>query len=205
MVSYFDLILVIPFGLALWRGWKNGLVMEVFSALALFAGLYAAIHFSDWMAEILRDKLDITSKNLPIISFATVFILTMIGLFFLGKVITRSVKSSGAERWNQIGGSLFSLARTVLVLSVFFTFFRSMDQRYHILPKEQREKSIFYEPVYQFSLWLIPAIKDSSYYRQLQQEEHPLQAIPNMLRSSNPSNGLHPGNPPKSPESCFGG
>lgn len=170
MVSYFDLILLIPFGLAIWRGWKNGLVMEIFSSLALFVGLYAGIHLSDWAADILRKYMDIQAKNLPIVSFITVFILVIIGLYFLGKLITRSIKAGGAERWNQIGGSVLSLGKTLLYLSVFFMFFHTLDSRYQILPKEQREKSIFYKPVQEFSLVLLPSIKESDFYKRLKIE-----------------------------------
>lgn len=170
MVSYFDLILLIPFGLAIWRGWKNGLVMEIFSSLALFVGLYAGIHLSNWAADILRKYMDIQAKNLPIVSFITVFILVIIGLYFLGKLITRSIKAGGAERWNQIGGSVLSLGKTLLYLSVFFMFFHTLDSRYQILPKEQREKSIFYKPVQEFSLVLLPSIKESDFYKRLKIE-----------------------------------
>lgn len=170
MVSYFDLILLIPFGLAIWRGWKNGLVMEIFSTLALFVGLYAGIYFSDWMAEILRDKLDVKAENLPITSFIVVFVLVLVGLFFLGKLITKTVSAGGGERWNQTGGAVLSLTKTVLFLSVIFVFFHAIDSKYKFLPKEQREKSFFYEPVYNFSLFLLPAIEDSDFFKRLQTE-----------------------------------
>src|SRR6187402_2362995 len=74
MVSYLDLILLIPIGWAIWRGWKNGFVMEVFSMLALFVGIYAGIHLSDWMASLLKDKMDVQAEYLPVVSFVVVFI-----------------------------------------------------------------------------------------------------------------------------------
>lgn len=185
MVSYFDLILLIPFGLAIWRGWKNGLVMEIFSSLALFVGLYAGIHFSDWMADILHEHMDIKAKNLPIVSFITVFILVIIGLFFLGKLITKSVKAGGAERWNQVGGSVLSLGKTLLYLSVFFMFFHTLDSKYGLLPKEQREKSLFYKPVQEFSLVLLPSIKESDFYKRLKIEAQTGKLNPKTSASNN--------------------
>jgi len=170
MVSYFDLLLLIPFGLAIWRGWKNGLVMEIFSMLALFVGIYAGIYFSDWMADILRDKMDVKAENLPIVSFIVVFVLVLVGLFFLGKMITKSVSAGGAERWNQVGGAFLSLTKTVLFLSVTFVLFHALDSKYKILPTEQREKSYFYEPVYNFSLFLLPAMEDSDFYKRLESQ-----------------------------------
>src|SRR5688500_17713567 len=123
MVSYLDLILLIPIGLAICRGWKNGFVMEVFSALSLFVGIYAGIHLSDAMASFLRNKVDVKSEYLPVAALIVVFILVCVGLFFLGKLITKNVNAGGAERWNQVGGAFFSLTKTLLFLSVVFILF----------------------------------------------------------------------------------
>lgn len=171
MVSYFDLILLIPVGLAIWKGWKNGFVMEVFSMLALFAGIYAGVHFSDWMASFLHEKMDVKSENLPIISFVVVFLLVLIGLFFLGKLITKTVSAGGAEKWNQFGGALFSLSKTLLFLSVCFLLFNALDRKYSWLPEEQKEKSYFYEPIYNFSLFLLPAVENSDFYKKLEEQK----------------------------------
>lgn len=169
MVSYLDLILLIPIGLAIWRGWKNGFVMEVFSMLALFAGIYAGVHLSDWMASFLKEKMDVQSANLPIISFIVVFILVLVGLFFLGKLITKSVSAGGGERWNQIGGAFFSLTKTLLFLSVIFVLFNALDRKYSWLPNQQKDHSYFYEPIYNFSLFLLPAVENSDFYQTLEE------------------------------------
>lgn len=170
MVSYLDLILLIPIGLAIWKGWKNGFVMEVFSLLALFVGLYAGIHLSDWAASFLHDKMDVQSKNLPIVSFVVVFLLVLVALFFLGKLITKGVSAGGAEKWNQFGGAFFSLTKTLLFLSICFVLFNALDRKYNWLPNQQKEKSYFYEPIYNFSLFLLPAVENSDFYKKLEEK-----------------------------------
>lgn len=183
MVSYLDLILLIPIGWALWRGWKNGFVMEVFSMLSLFVGLYAGIHLSNWASDFLRTKMDVKSSYLPITCFITIFLVVIIGLYFLGKLITKSVKAGGAERWNQVGGAFFSLTKTILFLSVSFILFNMADARYSILPQEQKQKSYFYEPIYNFSLFVLPAMEESDFYKKLEQEK----MAPVMASSTNNS------------------
>jgi membrane protein required for colicin V production len=170
MVSYLDLILLIPVGLAIWKGWKNGFVMEVFSMLALFAGIYAGVHLSDWMASFLKEKMEVQSENLPIVAFVVVFLLVLVGLFFLGKLITKTVSAGGAEKWNQLGGAVFSLSKTLLFLSVCFLLFNALDRKYTWLPEEQKEKSYFYEPIYNFSLFLLPAVENSDFYKKLEEK-----------------------------------
>ncbi len=171
MVSYLDLFLLIPIGLAIWRGWKNGFVMEIFSALALFVGLYAAVRLSDWMAGMLRDGADMKGDHVPITSFIIVFLLVCVGIFFLGKLITKHVSNGGAERWNQIGGAFFALTKTILFLSVVFIIFNIADAKYKILSEQQKTKSYLYEPIYNFGLHIIPSLEESAFYRHLRNDE----------------------------------
>ena len=171
MVSYLDLILLIPIGLAIWRGWRNGFVMEVFSMLALFVGLYAGVHMSDWMSTFLREKFEMEGENLPIVSFIVVLVLVFVGLFFLGKLITKTVSAGGAERWNQIGGAFFSLSKTLLFLSILFVLFNALDRKYGWLPNQQKQHSYFYDPIYNFSLFLLPSMETSDFYKKLEEKQ----------------------------------
>lgn len=167
MGSYIDLILLVPLGLAAWRGWKNGFVMELISSMSLFVGIYAAVRLSDWMSVFLRERLEVKAENLAIISFIVVLVLVMVVLFFLGKMITRVIKAGGGEFWNKIGGSFFSLVKSLLFLSLFFILFHKLNSRTHILSEAQQEKSILYKPVMNFSLFILPTIKDSQFYQRL--------------------------------------
>jgi membrane protein required for colicin V production len=170
MVSYLDLILLIPIGIAIWRGWKNGFVMEVFSVLALFVGVYLAVHLSDAMTSLLRKKMDVQAEYLPVFSFVLILLIVGVGLYFLGKVITNQVKSGGGDKLNSSAGAFFSLTRYLLILSVAFLFFNALDAKYDILPEHQKQKSYFYKPIYQFSLTIMPAIEGSDFYQKMQEK-----------------------------------
>ena len=69
-----DILLVIPLIYGAWKGFKHGLIIEVFTLLALFVGIYVGIHFSDFTARLLREHLGLTSKYLPIIAFTITFL-----------------------------------------------------------------------------------------------------------------------------------
>lgn len=170
MVSYIDIVLVIILALAGWRGWKNGFVMELFSLLAIFVGIYAGLRLSDWFTNMLRDHMDVNTPYMPLLSFVSIMVLVIIGLWFLAKLITKTVKAGGAEKWNQIGGVVFALAKTVLSLSVVFLVFHSLDSRAGIIPDEQKQKSYLYQPIYDFSLFVLPSIKESEFYQQIKNQ-----------------------------------
>lgn len=170
MVSYIDIVLVIILALAGWRGWKNGFVMELFSLLAIFVGLYAGLRLSDWFTHLMRDKMDVNASYMPLLSFVIVMVIVIIGLWFLAKLITKTVKAGGAEKWNQFGGVLFSLSKTVLSLSVLFLIFHALDNKAGIIPEEQKQKSYLYQPIYDFSLVVLPSIKESELYQHIKNQ-----------------------------------
>jgi membrane protein required for colicin V production len=170
MVSYFDLVLLLPMAFALWRGWKNGFVMEIFSLLALFAGIYLAIRLSDGLTGILRDKFDVQAGYLPVLSFVLILLAVGVGLFFLGRTISGAVKSGGGDRLNSIGGALFSLMKYLLILSLVFVFLNALDSKYDLLSEKQKENSFFYRRIYGFTSLLLPSLQESDFYRKLEDE-----------------------------------
>ena len=73
-MNYIDILLLIPIIYAAWKGFKHGLIIEIFTLLALFVGIYVGIHFSDFTAKYLRESLGFESKYLPIIAFTLTFL-----------------------------------------------------------------------------------------------------------------------------------
>lgn len=161
---YIDIVISLLLIFAIYRGWKNGFVMELFSFLSLFVGVYVAIHFSDWLTVYLRDEQEFKSEYLPIISFVLLMIVVIVGIYFLGKLLTATLKAGGMETINKLSGAVFALAKTVLGLSLFFILFHSFDIKANILPEKQKEESILYPHVYNFALNILPSLKESEFY-----------------------------------------
>jgi len=169
-VNYLDIILLVPLIWAGWRGFKKGLILEVFSLLALFAGLYGGIHFSDQVAIWLQDGLKLTSDYLPIISFAVTFIGVVVAVHFVGKALQKVIKMAALGFVNKLLGLAFSVAKVGLVLSVALVFLSSVNKSFKLIPEEHQQDSMLYAPVYNFSLIVIPAVKSSEFYKRLQNE-----------------------------------
>ena len=81
-MNYLDFILLVPVVIGAWKGFKKGFIIEVFTLLALFAGIYGAIHFTDYIAEILKENLSVESEYMPIIAFLVTFLLVGAMVYF---------------------------------------------------------------------------------------------------------------------------
>lgn len=164
--SYIDLVIVLPLVWALWKGFNKGFIIEIFSLLALGVGIYGAIHFSDYTADWLRDQFDMQTKFLPAISFAITFLILVVAVHLLGKMVEKAVHFASLKLVNKLFGALFGFLKVGLILSIIIIILSSIDEKMKFLPQDEIKKSLLFEPVYEFGIWLIPAIKDSELYHE---------------------------------------
>jgi membrane protein required for colicin V production len=157
MVSYLDILLVLILGWAIWRGWVNGFVAEMFSFLAFFVGIYASVYLSEPVGKMLGATDDGMGTRVGV--FLIIFLIVVVGMYFLGKFITSKIKG-GTEKWNKALGSLFSLAKYMLGMGSLFVMLHALDSKFHVLPQEQKSASVVYEPLNNFSRTLFPEIKE---------------------------------------------
>ena len=90
-INLLDLILLIPLLLFAFQGYKKGIIIEVATLLALVLGIYAALFFSDYTANLLTGSFNISKEYLNIIAFIVTFIGVLILVLLLGKLLEKVV------------------------------------------------------------------------------------------------------------------
>lgn len=165
-MNYLDILFIIPLIFGAWRGFKKGFIIEFFTLLALFVGIYAGIHFSDFMSTILKDNLGMTSKYLPIIAFTLTFLGVGAMVFFGGKVLEKAIKVVALAPLNKIAGLFFGLLKMVLILSATLVILESIDEKNDFIPQDLKDSSLLYHPIKASSLNTIPAIRNSTLFNQ---------------------------------------
>jgi membrane protein required for colicin V production len=160
-MNYLDIILILPLLYGAWKGYKKGLIIELFTLLALLVGLYAAINFSDYMVEILKDNLEMTGKYVPVVAFICTFLIIGAMVYFLGKVLEKAIKVVQLSAINKFGGICFGVSKMLMVSGVIVVVLESIDQRNDFISGELKETSLLYEPFKRITLTTIPAVKES--------------------------------------------
>ena len=163
-MNYLDILLCIPIAYGAWRGFKKGFIIELFTLLALVVGIYAGIHFSDLMSDILKDKLGLNSKYLPAIAFTITFLAVGAMVFFGGKMLEKAIKIVALGPINKIAGLIFGAIKMVFILSATLAILESIDEKNDFFPQEQKDGSLFYHPVKQTALSTIPGLKYSNLF-----------------------------------------
>ena len=163
-MNYLDILLFIPLVFGAWRGFKKGFIIELFTLLALLVGIYAGIHFSDFISDILRDNLSLTSKYLPAIAFTLTFLAVGAMVFFGGKMLEKVIKLAALGPINRIAGLLFGALKMLFIMSAILVILESIDEKNDSIPQDLKDSSLLYGPVKSTSLTAIPALKYSSLF-----------------------------------------
>ena len=73
-MNWLDLVFLLILIYALFKGFKSGLILELFTLLAILVGLYVAIHFSDYTVQKINDDFEIEKLYLEPLAFIITFL-----------------------------------------------------------------------------------------------------------------------------------
>ena len=104
-MNWIDIFIAIPLAYAMWKGFKKGFVLEIFSLLALLVGIYVGIHFSTWVSKAIAGSFNMNPVYLPIVAFIITFGGVALLIYMTGKSIERTLKTSKLSTLNQVAGS----------------------------------------------------------------------------------------------------
>lgn len=157
-MALIDIILgaLLLFGLI--RGFMKGLFVEVASLVALIAGVYGAIHFSNFAADFLDSKLDWDEKYINIVAFAITFVIIVLIIAFAGKALTKLADFAALGILNKLLGGVFGALKIGLILSVLLIVFDNMNNTIPFADEEDLKESILYKPVKGLAPMIFPSI-----------------------------------------------
>lgn len=155
----FDIIFLVIFCWAAYKGYTRGFVLQAATLAALVLGIFGAIRFSDLTSRFLQNQFDMTSEYLPIISFALTFIGIVIGIHFLARIAEKLLKAIALNFINRLLGVLFNLLKYALIISGILVVLNGINRKAHILPQSKIEESKLYRPLSILAPTLFPYLR----------------------------------------------
>jgi len=157
-MNIIDIVLgaLLLFGLI--RGAMKGLFVEIASLLALVLGVYGAIHFSGFAAEILESKLNWSEKTINIVAFAITFVIIVLAISLAGKALTKLADFATLGILNKLLGGIFGVLKIGLILSVLLIVFNKLNKTLSFMGQDDLEESVLYEPVKSLAPMIFPNI-----------------------------------------------
>lgn len=150
-MNYFDIAILVPLAWGAYRGFSKGFIKTIASLAALIIGIGGAVLFAEFFSDLLKNKFGYTSEFTPVFTFAIIFIALVVAVHLLAGLLDKIIKAVALGPINRIVGSVFNIVKSAFIISVVLTLFNTIDENFEIVPKEQKEKSLLYEPVLKLS------------------------------------------------------
>jgi membrane protein required for colicin V production len=119
---WLDIVFLLVLVFALLKGFSQGLILGIFSLIAIIAGLAAALKLSAVVATYLEKSGKITQSWLPLLSFIIVFIIVVILVRLAAAAIRKTFQLAMLGWLDRLGGMIFFAAIYMVVFSVVLFF-----------------------------------------------------------------------------------
>jgi len=153
-INLLDLIILIPLLLFAFNGYKKGIIIEITTLAALILGIYAALFFSDYTANLLAGSFNISKEYLNIIAFVATFIGVLVLVMLLGRVLEKVVNLLMLGIVNKLAGAAFGILKGALLLSILIFLINYFDRDATIIKPGARQESILYKNIEPIAPWI---------------------------------------------------
>ena len=172
-LNYIDLAVVCLLFYGLVRGALRGFFVEIASLLALLLGVFGALHFSSFTAGLLAKYLE--WEYLPLLAFALTFIGIIIGVAWIGKLLTKLAKVILLGFLNRLLGAVFGACKWLVICGVLIWILGQINVFISFLPEEITNGSLFFEPLQDLGGYL---------FEQINTDKNPIEEIAPILQQS---------------------
>ncbi len=162
-MAWLDILFLIVFVIGAIKGFQKGFIIEIFSFVAFFAGLFLAIELTLPLAKIYFSGSD-HFYLITVFVFIGVFIGVIFGVNLLARIIKKAVDLTFLGFFDNILGGLASIFKWAFILSVFFWVLDSIGLR---LSETQMNSSVIFPwikhigpAVFTWMAEILPFIRD---------------------------------------------
>ena len=124
-VNYIDVIILLPLVYGAYKGFSQGLIVEMSTLFALVLGVF--------------------------IAFAVTFLLVIIVMHLLGKLLTKLIDMVSLGLFNKLFGIVMGVLKAAIVVCVVLFIVNALDVRYDFISAKTKSDSLLYKPFVNFA------------------------------------------------------
>ncbi len=117
-----DIIYAFVLLMSIFKGYSKGLVLGIFSVIAIFIGLAAALKLSVVVANYLKGDADSSSKWIPIISFILVLVVVILIVGLISRVIKQTIQFAMLGWLDSLLGIVLYIILNTIIYSVILFY-----------------------------------------------------------------------------------
>lgn len=159
-MSFLDIILIIAILIGFFKGYKNGLFVELASLLAFFIGIFIAVKFSYITQGILENHVSWSPKTITVASFLITLFAFVVGIHLLAKTLSGIADFAFLGWANSLLGGAFGAVKTALFFGILLNLFQKVDIGFVSVDKDLQEKTLLVGPCMKTAEVLLPVLTD---------------------------------------------
>lgn len=142
-MNVLDIILIIFLLWAIYRGFKDGIVVQLGGLAGLFLGIYLAFRYGT----ALGLWLGIGEKWATVAGFAIIVVLVLVAIAVLGRLLRGLFELAGLSVLDKAGGIIVSLVKMGLILGLILYSFDWINRQQGWVKQAKLDKSVLYRPL----------------------------------------------------------
>lgn len=142
-MNFLDLIIALPLGYLIFKGYRRGLIFELASLVAVVLGCYLAVRLANWFSNLIG----LDGQNAYLISFFVIFLIVIVLSLSVAKLIEKFVKLMHVGIVNNLTGALLGLLKGMCIVGVILYYVAVIDLNEKVLKRDVKESSMLYRPV----------------------------------------------------------
>lgn len=146
--------MLVPLCWAVYRGFKDGIVVQLGGLAGLLVGVYLAFRFGS----LIGRWLDIESPTASIAGFCIVLVVVIIGVALLSRGIRGLLKAAGVGMLDKVGGALLSVLKMGLILGLLIYCFDWFNRSEQWVDEPTLDRSVFYRPLVKTAAFIFPYV-----------------------------------------------
>ena len=166
-MNWMDIVIGIPIVWGLWRGLREGVILQ----LGGIAGVILGIWFASKFSRTLGLWLGINPSIAGVAGFIMILVGVLLAIALLGWLMRGLFRISGLGIFDSAGGMLLGGLKMALIMSLLLYGFDMLNKQEEWVSRRTLDTSRFYTPLKNFSGHIFPYV-DSVRQRWLDGEEH---------------------------------
>ena len=159
-MSFLDIVLIVAIAIGFFKGYKNGLFVELASLIAFFIGIFIAVKFSYITQGMLENHVSWSPRTITVASFLITLFAFVIGIQLLAKTIS-SIADFAFLGWaNSLLGGGFGVIKTALLFGILLNLFQKVNIGFVKVDKDLQEKTLLVGPCMKTAEFLLPVLND---------------------------------------------
>lgn len=158
-MNILDVLIGIPLGWAVIKGFSRGFVYEITALLGLILGIYVAINFSGYAADLLSSVFHWKGKSAWLASLLITFALVVLGIKLIGQIMEKVAESLAMGPLNHIAGGLAGGLKSALMISILIYLINLVDFNQSLVSAKSRKESFLWQPVSDVAPFIMPQLE----------------------------------------------